>query len=281
MSMEGREGTKTRVELGPVQTTLLIPLLDRAMETQKKRPLLKDQKAVEIVAALDYDFEKWRGLPSQSGACIRARLFDEMVQSFLSEHPKGTVVEIGAGLNTRYERLDNGQAQWLEIDLPDSMGLRRQFFEDTSRRKMMAASVVDKGWHEQVRALPGPYCFVSEAVIIYLDNEVVEGVVRGLAEAFPGSWFLTDTTCKKMVEGQHKHEIMSTLSKDSWFRWRCDDPREVESWGAKLESSQSFADAPDSVRAGFPLKWRIMMGVLPWLVRRMTDGYRINRYTLA
>lgn len=273
---------KTKVDLGPIQTTLLIPLLDRAMEAKRKRPLLKDEKAVEIVSALDYDFDKWKKLSSgRSAACIRTRLFDGLVEAFLEQHPCGTVVEIGAGLNTRYERLDNGHAQWLEIDLPDSMQLRRKFFEDTPRRKMVAASVVDKDWHEQVRALPGPYCFVSEAVIIYLDNDVVQGIVRDLAQAFPGSWFLTDTTSTKTVESQHKHEVMRTLSKESWFRWRCTDPRELEAWGAKLERSITFADAPPAIRSGFPTKWRVLMGILPWLVRRMVDGYRINHYTLS
>lgn len=279
--MENVAVNKTRVDLGPIQTTLLIPLLDRAMETEKERPLLRDHKAVEIVSALDYDFEKWKNLSSQSGACIRARLFDDMVQEFLIQHPTGTVVEIGAGLNTRYERLDNGKAQWLEIDLPDSMELRRKFFKDTERRKMLAASVVDTDWYQQVLALPAPYCFVSEAVIIYLDKDVVEGVMRGLAQTFPGSWMLTDTLCKKMFENQHKHEIMKTLPKESWFRWHCEDPREVEAWGATLERSMTFADAPDSVRAGFPFKWRLLMRALPWLVRRMTSGYRINCFTLS
>lgn len=271
---------KTKVDLGPVQTTLLIPLFDRAVEAKKQRPLLNDQKAVEIVDSLDYDFSKWKNLASQSSACIRARLFDEQVAAFLAHHPGGTVVEIGAGLNTRYERLDNGQAHWLEIDLPDSMALRQQFFEDTPRRKMLAASVVDEDWHQELASLPGPYCFVSEAVIIYLDNDVVETIVRGFARKYPGSWFVTDTTSAKIIDGQHRHEIMKTLPKNSWFRWRCDDPSELSRWGAKLESSKSFADVGHGIRAGFPFKWRLLMTVAPWLVRRMTGGYRINRFTL-
>lgn len=272
---------KTKVDLGPVQTTLLIPLLDRALEAQKKRPLLRDEKAVEIIAALDYDFEKWKKLNSGRGAaCVRTRIFDDLVREFLEQHPCGTVVEIGAGLNTRYERLDNGRARWLEIDLPDSMQLRRRFFEDTQRRKMVAASVTDQDWYEELRELPEPYCFVSEAVMIYLDNSVVQGVVEDLAQAFPSSWLLTDTTSTKTVDGQHKHELMRTLSKESWFRWRCEDPREVQAWGAKLERSMTFVDAPASIRARFPLKWRVLTKIMPWLVRAMVDGYRINRYTL-
>lgn len=118
---------KIKTELGAVQETLLIPLLGRAEET-RRGGLINDPKSLEIVEALDYDFSKWRGIRSLVGASIRARLFDEEVRLFLEAHPGGTVVEIGAGLNTRYERLDNGQAQWIEIDLPDSMALRSGFW---------------------------------------------------------------------------------------------------------------------------------------------------------
>ncbi|MEO1622798.1 MAG: hypothetical protein AAFU53_17405 [Cyanobacteria bacterium J06632_3] len=40
---------KILVELGPIQETLLIPLLGRATETQKNNGLIQDKKAVQIV----------------------------------------------------------------------------------------------------------------------------------------------------------------------------------------------------------------------------------------
>ena len=51
--------TKVSVDLGPVQETLLIPLLGRAVETQKRNGLIQDKKAVSIVESLDYNFSKW------------------------------------------------------------------------------------------------------------------------------------------------------------------------------------------------------------------------------
>ncbi|MEL6716449.1 MAG: class I SAM-dependent methyltransferase, partial [Planctomycetota bacterium] len=133
------------VVLGPTQETLLIPLLGRAEET-RRNGLIDDPIAVRIVDRLDYDFSKWDGAPSLRGATIRTRIYDAQVQRFLDAHPEGTVVEIGAGLNTRFERLDNGRAHWVELDLPDTMALRRQFFQDHERRTMVAASVLDTDW---------------------------------------------------------------------------------------------------------------------------------------
>jgi O-methyltransferase involved in polyketide biosynthesis len=35
---------------------------------------------------------------------LRTAIFDMWVRSFVAAHPNGTVVEIGTGLNTRFER---------------------------------------------------------------------------------------------------------------------------------------------------------------------------------
>ncbi|WP_239476717.1 hypothetical protein [Nocardia arizonensis] len=56
--------------------------------------------------AIDYDFGKFRR-PTLAGAVLRASMFDEYVRGFLRKHPDGTVVDLGCGLSTRFDRLDN------------------------------------------------------------------------------------------------------------------------------------------------------------------------------
>jgi O-methyltransferase involved in polyketide biosynthesis len=46
------------VQLGRIQQTALVPLYARALETRRKRPLLVDPKAVEIVSSIDWDFRR-------------------------------------------------------------------------------------------------------------------------------------------------------------------------------------------------------------------------------
>lgn len=119
-----------RITLGPAQETLLIPLYGRAVATRKRNPMAKDPRAVEIVEAINCDLAKFDGDRSPAGSVPRGLIFDHWVVGFLREHPGGTVIEIGAGLNTRFERLDNGACHWLELDLRDSMDLRRKLFEE-------------------------------------------------------------------------------------------------------------------------------------------------------
>ncbi|MEG3847795.1 hypothetical protein QT971_12285 [Microcoleus sp. herbarium19] len=40
----------------------------------------------------------------------------------------GIIVEIGCGLNTRFERVDNGQVRWFDLDMPDSIAVRKKYF---------------------------------------------------------------------------------------------------------------------------------------------------------
>lgn len=272
---------KIKVDLGSIQETLLIPLLGRAVSTKKSPALFSDEKAVEIVDRLDYDFSKWLRKESLKGACVRARMFDEEVLAFLEQHPEGTIVEIGAGLNTRFERLDNGKARWFELDMPDSMALRRQFFQDTERRTMIASSVLETEWMDTVRAATnGHVCFVSEAVIIYLEDSDIKRMFRTLADNFKGAWVVMDTTSAKMVESQSRHDIMKTMSQDSWFRWKVEDPASLSSCGLQLVHSKSFMEASPELRACMPIYYRVIMTVAPFILRRLVQGYLINRFTL-
>jgi O-methyltransferase involved in polyketide biosynthesis len=82
-------------------------------------------------------------------------IFDGWVSDFLTAHPGGTVVELGTGLNTRFERVGTDQAHWIDLDLPDTIELRRRFFADSDRRRMLAASVLDQDWLPAVQEARG------------------------------------------------------------------------------------------------------------------------------
>lgn len=270
--------TSVKVELGPVQETLLIPLLARARETEKSRGLLHDSRALEIVRALDYDFAKWEGGRSLAGAMLRARMFDRYVETFLQACPHGTVVELGCGLDTRFERLDNGEVRWFDLDLSDVIALRRRFFDAAPRRTMLAASLLDTAWMDPVEDAGGPWMFVAEAVLIYLDALDARCVLSSLARRFPGARIAFDTTAAKMVDTQASHDAMRHLPRESWFRWRCDDPRTIESWDANLWllSSETFFDAGRDLLNRMPLGLWLMWRFAPFLLRRQASQYRIN-----
>jgi O-methyltransferase involved in polyketide biosynthesis len=116
----------------------------------------------------------------------RALLFDRWVPDFLSAHPDTTVVEIGTGLNTRHERVDNGRSRWHELDLPGVIDLRRHFSADILRRTVIAVSVTDRAWAAEMASHPRVHPFVAEAVQAHLYGPDVRRVIDLLADCFPG-----------------------------------------------------------------------------------------------
>ena len=262
--------------LAAVPETMLIPLYGRAVESAKPRPLLRDPRAREIVDRLDYDFAKFDRAPSLLGSVIRTLLFDGWVRRFLHHHPTGTVVELGTGLNTRFERLDNGRAHWVELDLPDAIALRRRFFPDTPRHFSVAASMTDAAWHATVRALPGPHFFVAEASLVYLPTPDAEAVVRALVSGFDDMWLCTDTCGRAFVDHQDRHDVMRLMT--ARIGWRCDDPAAFAARvpGLELRDRYSMGRLPAGLRRRLP---PVLRAVLP-VAGRLVPGSRAYRMCL-
>jgi O-methyltransferase involved in polyketide biosynthesis len=250
--MTGRE----TVELGEVQRTLFFPLAARARETRKKRPLLRDPKAVEIVESVDFETKSFAMGPTSFVVTLRTLIFDWWVRQFLAGHPDGTVVELGTGLNTRFERTDNGTAHWVDLDLPDTIELRRRFFADTERRRMVAASLLDDDWLTAVGQLPEPYFFVSDGVLTYLTEEQVTGLLTRITRRFPGALIAFDTYTRASMAQEQKMAAKRNIAR---WQWACDDPRSLERLGLTLVESVAVTRPPAGLRAQLPARYRCLL----------------------
>ena len=133
------KNTDTKQYLGDVQETALIPLAIRANETERKMARIHDDKAVEIIRELDVDTEKLNRFFSHEGVIARTILFDETVKKLLRKYLDAVCINIGCGLDDRFSRVDNGKIRWFNVDLPDSIEMRKKFFYETEREHMRAA----------------------------------------------------------------------------------------------------------------------------------------------
>jgi O-methyltransferase involved in polyketide biosynthesis len=262
---------KTQAELGKVQQTLFFPLLARARETASRRPLLRDPKAAEIADALDFDADRVH-TPMRFLIVLRIMILDHWVREFLAAHPSGTVVELGTGLNTRFERTDNGSAHWVDLDLPDTIAVRRRFFADTGRRRMIAASLTDEDWLPEVEATGGPYFFTADGVLPYLTQDEVTATLSRLAARFPGATIAFDSYPRVALEWEHKLAAKRDLA---YWQWSCDDPAAVEPLGLRLLESVAVTRPPAGLRAALPARTRLLLAAAdPFLGR----GSRLNRF---
>jgi O-methyltransferase involved in polyketide biosynthesis len=61
MLYDSSTASKIAPDLGHVQETLLIPLYARARGAARRHPVLHDERAVALVAGLEYDFSQFGG----------------------------------------------------------------------------------------------------------------------------------------------------------------------------------------------------------------------------
>lgn len=131
----------------------------------------------------------------------RTAILDEQVRNFLDKAPDGLVVNLGAGLDTRFHRLDNGRVEWIELDLPAVIALRRKLAEPGSKRHwMIAASILDDGWVAEIkRRARSRILFVAEGLFPYFTEEEHRKIFHCLAGNFPGQEMLFHTMASSLM----------------------------------------------------------------------------------
>lgn len=257
-------------DLNEVSQTLLIPLYYRAMESQRSDALVRDPTAVELVRRLDCDFTGVQELKGeQVNYLLRMREFDRQARTFLVEHPTGVIVDLGCGLDTRFERVDNGQATWWGIDLPEVIELRKELLDETPRSRCIGCSVLDFAWMDELGSRAGRhFLFLAEALLVYLEGADVRRLVQALAAHFPGAELVCDVYSPVVIR---QHPRPAAVAQP---RWGLKDDREIEAWapGIRLLSQWYYFDEPEPRLGALQL-----MRYLPFLSKMV----RVVHYRLG
>ncbi len=224
----------TKIELGSVQETLMLPLWARARETEKDNPIVYDPYAKSIVERIDYDFSQIEEGPAadhQGVWAIRAYNFDNIVKEFLANNSKAIVVNIGAGLDTTFQRIDEGDALWINIDLPDVVAIRKKLIPDSEREMTLAKSVFDFTWIDDMsewtkgRAI----LFTAAGVLCYFEAQEVEVLLRKLAETYPSSHVIFDSMSRLVAWGTNR-EILKESKMDALVKWPLKRASDLQKW---------------------------------------------------
>jgi O-methyltransferase involved in polyketide biosynthesis len=229
---------KAQVNLGAVQQTLLLPLWGRARESLKDRPLLIDRRAVEIISELDYDFstigKKIRPI-SQLGWVMRSLLIDEALKGYIKQYPGATIINIGCGFDTTFERVDNSKITWYDLDLPDVIDCRKQFIRDNDRRKSIAKSILDYTWVEQIQPHKN-VLIVAAGVLYYFNQEQIVHIFNTIAQKFPGSEMVFDATSPMGVKMANKMVLKSSgMNNNAVLKWGLKEAKDLLALDERIE----------------------------------------------
>ncbi len=269
---------KFTIQKGTVQETLLLPLWGRAYETQKKHPRLVDEKAVEIVEKFDYDFseiEKTQKL-SRHGWVARALHIDKLVRQFIAEHPRATIVNLGCGMDTTFSRIDNGKILFYELDLPDVIALRKNFFHDSDRHKSIASSFLETDYFDQIEVRDG-LLFLSGGVFMYFSEEQIKKFFIRLANYFEECEVYFDTLTPRGMKMAEKYVLKKGgMSIPLEGGWALQSAKDLEKWDRRITVLKS-PPIYKGTKQNIPLLHKIMLTISDSLNMGMMVHVRIGK----
>jgi len=234
------------VNLEGIARTLLVPLACRAIESMRPDAILHDPCSVEVYNALGGNSDFLMGMHGADVfvTAMRARQFDTFARDFLARNPGGTVVDLGCGLDTRFDRLDDVQMTWLGIDLPKVIELRRKCLPDSERCKTIAQSMLKTSWLEEVARLNKPVIFLAEGVFPYFRTADIKPMVLAMAARFPAGELVFDAASPFI--SRHHNRISSALKRSGTRSlWEARNPQELETWGLCLLDHWYYFDTPE------------------------------------
>lgn len=242
---------KEKVLLTKEQETLLIPLYAKA----QPNPVLSDEKARQILDGIAYDFSRLK-IPQKTvmTLCIRAKQLDDYARQFISAHPDALILHLGRGLDSRCLRAQPApqpETLWFDLDLPDVIDLRRKFYPETENYRMIASSVTNLAWLEQIPNTTRPTIVIAEGLLMYLREEDVRMLILRLHERFPGCGLVFDAFSRMTVQRVHAHPSLQKTGAE--VHWGIDDPHEIEGWadGIRLKEEWFFSQSPDIGKLGW------------------------------
>jgi O-methyltransferase involved in polyketide biosynthesis len=246
-----------------VARTLLVPLACRALESPRPDAILYDPRAVQVYNDLGgtRDFLLGMGEVDAFVTTMRARQFDRIARQFLARNPGGLVVDLGCGLDTRFDRLDDGELYWLGVDLPQVIELRNVYLPDGERCRSIGQSMLEASWLDQVARLGKPVIFLAEGVFPYFRTADVKPLVMEMAARFPAGELVFDAASPFI--SRHHNRTSSVLKRSGTKAlWDASGPQEIETWGLRLLDRWYYFDEPEP-----RLRWFRWIRLIPFMAK--------------
>jgi Leucine carboxyl methyltransferase len=184
----------------PLEDSLYLTLCARALDNRRPHPILGDATADQIVRSTDYEYDK---LDIKTNlilnVALRAKKLDQVASDFLTRHPDAVGLDLGAGLDTRFERLaPPATVDWYDVDFPAVATARQRLIPEHPNAHIIGADVRDQDWLDAVPDRPAS-CHRRRRVIGDLFQRLLGEDLRVRAGLLDGLRILRPVRGKRRV----------------------------------------------------------------------------------
>jgi O-methyltransferase involved in polyketide biosynthesis len=187
---------------------------------------------------IDYDFTKLNSWGNDNLIVIRAKQYDDWIQEFIRRNPACLVLNLGCGLDTRVTRINPpSTVRWFDIDFPEVIRLRKNFYSDQPGYQMIESSITDPTW---LAELPTgqPVMIIAEGVLEYLTGEEVKMLLNRLTDHFPQGVIMFDVMNSFAIQSAKSAANEPTAG---LHKWEVNDLQEVDALDPKLKRGKAIS----------------------------------------
>jgi O-methyltransferase involved in polyketide biosynthesis len=242
--------------MNDISNTALVTLRCHIEDAKQTDSILKDRSSLKTYEYLNtiLDEEDKKILNKRvkrnlvKHTALRAKKYDDYVIQFLSKHPEAIIINIGCGLDHRFERIDNGKCEFIDLDLPDVMDIKKNIFPGTKRYRQIGQSVFDFNWLDNIDK--APVLLLAEGVFMFCNETEVKALFNELHKRMPDSCIVFEVFSSKWLKGwkgkatEFKLRKQLKFGKDASFQFGIADSDEIENWSEnyKLIEDWSYFD---------------------------------------
>jgi len=170
----------------PLEDSLFLTLYARALDSRRPHPILGDATADQIVRTTDHDYDNLRIETNLIlSVALRARKLDQVTSAFLARHPDAVGLDLGAGLDTRFERLaPPATVDWYDVDFPAVAAARQRLIPEHANAHVIGADVRDPDWLDAVPT-GRPAIIVADGMMAFLSQDELVSLWNRLVSHFP------------------------------------------------------------------------------------------------
>ena len=186
-------------------------------EQKKQNAKIKDEIAVELVEKLDYDFSKAdKDKAMNYGVIARTIVLDRMVEQYLEKNVNTIVINIACGLDTRCYRMKGKYLHWYNIDLPETMKIRRQFLPETGPIYQIAKSAMDDSYVDDIDYHCENVLVIIEGLTMYLCEKDIRKMFFIIEKSFQEVTVMVETMSPFVVKHVKEKSIEGSNAKFIW-----------------------------------------------------------------
>ena len=216
-----------------VQHTLCMPLCGRMIAARKYPDLFPDRDAERIVRELGEDISgraMYRLQYMWINCVIRQYNLAWEIAEYLKQHPKATVVELGAGLSCLRRQMGNTTNPWYCLDMDNVISLREKHIPKGEREQNVVCDLNDHSWFDHISFDPAKgIVFTAGGLFYYFEKEQVRRLLCAMAERFPGGMITFDAVNSLGLKGVNAEVKLAGKKTKSFFS--LEQPKKVlESW---------------------------------------------------